>query len=73
VSVYEIRLFLENGDVETHWVDGPVRTGGRLKIDGRRSIVLKRVRPSRRDADGAFVCLEVPAPQTGSSQVRRAA
>ena len=61
--MYEIRIFRENGEVELRYVDEPVHAGERLKVDGRRLIVLKRVRPSDRTAEAAFVCLEVPAPQ----------
>lgn len=69
--MYEIRIFRVDGEVELRYLDEPVRAGERLKIDGRRMLVLKSVRPSDRSAKLAFVCLEVPAPQL--AHARRAA
>jgi hypothetical protein len=71
--VYEIRVVRENGEIELHYVDEPVHAGERLKLEGRKLVVLKRVLPSDRSAKAAFVCLEVPAPQAGWSRLRRAA
>jgi hypothetical protein len=72
-SVYEIRVVRENGESELCYVDEPVLVGERLRLDGRRLIVLKRVRPSNRESEAAFICLEVPAPQARWLRSRRAA
>ena len=69
--MYEIRIFRENGEVELRYVDEPLLAGERLKVDGLRLMVLKRVRPSDQTVEAAFICLEVPAPQL--AHLRRAA
>jgi hypothetical protein len=71
--VYEIRVVRENGKLELHYVDEPPRAGERLRVKGRKLMVLKRVRSSRRGVDAAFVCLEVPAPDARWWYSRRAA
>jgi hypothetical protein len=72
VSVYEIRIVRESGEIELHYLDEPVHAGERLRLEGRKLLVLKRVRPKSRKAEAAFVCLEVPAPAARWSS-RRAA
>jgi hypothetical protein len=73
VSVYEIRVVRENGKLELHYVEEPVRAGERLRLDDLRLVVLKRVRPSGRETEAAFICLEVPAPKADRSRSLRAA
>jgi hypothetical protein len=74
VSVYEIRVVRENGDLELHYVEEPPRAGERLRLDGMKLMVLKRVRPSSTSAaEAAFICLEVPALPPRWWESRRAA
>ena len=62
VSVFEIRVIRLSGESELHYSDAGVRVGGRLKIDGMRLAVLKRMRAARPGVEAAYICLEIPAP-----------
>jgi hypothetical protein len=74
--LYELKVVLGNGEIETRYCDKGLRVGDRLTVGRRKLAVIKKIAPSSRLEAASFVCLEVPPPPAGAwkrAEHRRAA